>query len=209
MVGIGTTVPTEFLDVYGNAKVSNQIIAKYLSINGIGTFTALTDGTATITSGIITSSTGIVTYYGDGGKLINLPTSQWVDVDSGFGYTSIYAAGNVGVATVYPYYTFQVGGNPNTNYGVGFNSTGDINATGIITASQLFISQINVSGVATFQSSAYFGDNDVVYFGDDADLQIFYNSTSNSGIISASNNLALTASNNISVTGRNYYRYAR
>ena len=68
-----------------------------------------------ISAGIVTSSeplAGVVTYYGDGAQLLNLPTSQWLDVDPGIGFTSIYAQGNVGIATTMPVYIFQVGGSP-------------------------------------------------------------------------------------------------
>ena len=134
LVGIGTSIPREFLDVYGTAKVTGLVTTTNLYVSGIATFTNLKVGNVNISSGIITASSGIVTYYGNGGNLLNLPTSQWVDVDSGFGYTSIYAAGNVGIATTYPNYTFQVGGNPTTSKGVGFNSTGDVYISGIVTA---------------------------------------------------------------------------
>ena len=132
LVGIGTSRPTEFLDVYGTAKITGLVTATSIAtpnitVSGVGTIT-------TLKVGIVTASSGVATYYGDGSKLSNLPTSQWIDIDVGLGFTSIYASGNVGVATTNPGYTFQIGGNPNTQSGVGFNSTGNIKATGIITA---------------------------------------------------------------------------
>jgi len=57
-VGIGTTNPTSKLTVQGDVLVS-----------GISTL-----GTVQISSGIVTATTGIVTYYGDGGRLINIPS---------------------------------------------------------------------------------------------------------------------------------------
>ena len=67
-----------------------------------------------------------------------MPTSQWTDVDAGLGYTSIYAAGSVGVGTTDPRFTFQVSGNTDMSLngfsgGVGINSAGEILATGIVT----------------------------------------------------------------------------
>lgn len=142
LVGIGTSVPTEFLDVRGTAKIVGLVTANSLftpnGTVGVLSVTNLTAGGLSAKAGIITATLpyplGIVTYFGDGGNLLNLPTSQWIDVDTGFGYTSIYAAGNVGVGTTYPDYTFQVGGTPEYKRGVGINSTGDIFLTGIITA---------------------------------------------------------------------------
>jgi uncharacterized protein YjbI with pentapeptide repeats len=191
LVGIGTSIPREVLDVHGNAKITGFITATTIYSSRLEvettTNTLLNVGVVSITSaGIITASSsgGIVTYYGDGGNLLNLPTSQWVDVDPGFGYTSIYAAGNVGIATTYPNYTFQVGGNVGADQsGVGINSLGSIIATGIITASKFvgigsdltlldasnigqgtlnnsrLPSNINVSGIVTGYSFSGFGTN--------------------------------------------------
>jgi hypothetical protein len=134
LVGIGTSIPREFLDVYGTAKITGLVTTTNLCVTGFSTFTEVRLGTdikMSSNSGIITATA----FYGNGGTLTNLPTSQWVDVNpSIYSVTSIYSAGNVGVATTNPGYIFQVGGNPNTQSGVGFNSTGDIKATGIITA---------------------------------------------------------------------------
>ena len=167
LVGIGTSIPREFLDVYGTAKFTGLVTATDLYVSGVATFSNLKVGNVNISSGIITATTGIVTYYGNGGNLLNIPTSQWINVNSGFGYTSIYAAGNVGIATTNPVYTFQVGGNPTTSNGVGFNSTGDVYISGIITAATAFITNttttnltstastttsLTVSGVGTFDT---------------------------------------------------------
>ena len=158
LVGIGTTVPTEALDVRGKVKViADPNVAGSGEINattGIITSLTVTDltvsgnqfsngvigvGISVGTAGIITATepTGIVTYFGDGKELLNLPTSQWLDKDVGLGYTSIYAQGGVGVGTVDPRFTFQVSGNNDlTNFeeGVGINDKGGIVATGVITA---------------------------------------------------------------------------
>jgi hypothetical protein len=165
LVGIGTTVPTEALDVRGNVKVVGLATVQEAFI-AIGTALDFRVGITSIHAGLITATTssGIVTYYGDGRYLQGLPTSQWVDIDAGLGYTSIYAAGNVGVATNDPRYTFQVGGNTNvSNFssGVGINSTGDINATGIMTAAKFYGWGIGVTGLnaATAISGGYL-DND-------------------------------------------------
>lgn len=167
LVGIGTSVPTEILDVRGTAKIVGLVTAREVfalgAIVGVGTFTSITDGKIVIRSGIISASSGIITYYGDGGGLFNIPTSQWIDVDPGYGYSSIYSAGQVGIGTMKPDYWFQVGRNPDVSNGVGFNSSGDIKASGIITASSFrgpltgtitgnLTGNVNSTGLSTFTS---------------------------------------------------------
>jgi hypothetical protein len=172
LVGIGTTVPTELLDVRGTTKVVGLVTASEVFTNSltVGLTTTGTLGVATISSlraggnislssGIITATTGVVTYYGDGAGLINIPTSQWIDIDAGLGFTSIYAAGYVGVATNDPRFAFQVGGTSNGvaspfANGVGINSRGSILATGIITASSFVgsgagVTSLNASNISS------------------------------------------------------------
>jgi hypothetical protein len=174
LVGIGSTIPTESLDVQGNIRLRGTLYADDIetgsitntSDTGSVTFNLVNVGITSIRSGIISASSGIVTYYGDGSKLQGLPTSQWVDVDPALNeYTSIYAVGNVGIATTNPIYTLQIGGNysiASFANGVGIASEGDIratrdvtigrnlNITGITTASNL-----NVSGVTSISSNLY------------------------------------------------------
>ena len=134
LVGIGTSVPSEFLDVRGTAKVVGLVTASDLFVSGVSTITEIQVGSAiTIgNSGVITATS----FKGDGSTLSNLPTSQWEDVNLGLGFTSIYAIGNVGIATTDPRQSFQVGGDPAAagKSGVGINSIGNIRASGIITA---------------------------------------------------------------------------
>ena len=139
LVGIGTTVPTEALDVRGKVKVIGEVnatsglitslvISDTLQVNNLD-FAAgeIGAGISVGTAGIITASTstGIVTYFGDGAQLQNLPTSQWLDKDVGLGYTSIYSQGAVGIGTIDPRFFLQVGGNESNllatfEAGVGF-----------------------------------------------------------------------------------------
>ena len=133
LVGIGTSVPSEFLDVRGTAKVVGLVTASDVFVSGVATITEIQVGSAiTISSGVISATS----FKGDGSTLSNLPTSQWEDVDVGLGFTSIYAIGNVGIATTDPRQSFQVGGDPSATgkIGVGINSIGNIRASGIVTA---------------------------------------------------------------------------
>ena len=133
LVGIGTSIPNEALDVRGTAKVVGLTTTNDLFVAGVATATSVQVGTAiSITDGGIAATR----FYGDGATLSNLPTSQWIDVDVGLGFISIYAAGNVGIATTDPRQSFQVGGTPGVagKRGVGINSIGNIQASGIVTA---------------------------------------------------------------------------
>ena len=187
-VGIGSTIPNERLVVDGTIKAEGLDISSRESVAissasvGFLSATLIHSGVTSITNGIITatSPTGVVTYYGDGGRLLNLPTSQWLDVDVGLGFTSIYAQGNVGVDTVDPRFVFQVGGVPypkdgsiGLQTGVGietgniwvsgdYTSRGNISAAGTITAGQFVgfgsgIQNLNASnlGVGSIPSNVY------------------------------------------------------
>ena len=169
LVGIGTSVPTEALDVRGNLSVTgfataSELRSPTLTISGNATIGSLEIDTivasgVSIGQGIIRhSAAGVVTYYGDGGSLQNLPTSQWVDTDVGLGFTSIYAQGNVGVGTTDPRDTFQIGGNNKTSAffegGVRINDTGNVVITGITTSGGFTgigqsITQLNADNIAT------------------------------------------------------------
>jgi len=150
LVGIGTSVPTELLDVRGTIKTTGLVTTRDLYVTGIATFNRIDVGsTIKMSSGIITATA----FYGNGATLSNLPTSQWVDIDVGLGFTSIYAQGYVGIATNDPRYVLQVGGNYNLGQnGIGINSNGNIVASGVITASSFvgqgpYITGINANNI--------------------------------------------------------------
>jgi Chaperone of endosialidase len=87
-LGIGSTNPTSKLNVIGDVRVTGVITATTFSGNvnaGVGTITNLTGtnvsysgistlGTVKISSGIVTATSGIVTYYGDG-NFLNLTSN--------------------------------------------------------------------------------------------------------------------------------------
>ena len=162
LVGIGTTIPTERLDVRGNTNVVGFVTSSELYVSGVSTFFNTVDvksGTIKVGTGItIDATSGIITatkVYGDGSTLSNLPTSQWVDTDVGLGFTSIYAAGNVGVGTTDPRHSLQIGGNNDpVNFvgGIGFSSEGNIQVTGVST----------FSGIGSFGANLGVGNDFVV-----------------------------------------------
>lgn len=135
-VGIGTTSPARSLSVYGPSEfVGIATFTDAFHVGAAATFSEV----VTITDNVTISGSGITAtaFFGNGATLSNLPTSQWVDTDVGLGFTSIYAAGNVGVGTTDARHIFQVGGNPvGTGYTLGFivDHAGNTRAEGISTA---------------------------------------------------------------------------
>ena len=72
LVGIGTSIPSESLDVRGTAKVVGLTTTNDLFVSGVATATDIKVGTAiSITGGGVKAAN----FYGDGATLSNLPTS--------------------------------------------------------------------------------------------------------------------------------------
>ena len=183
LVGIGTTIPNESLDVRGNVIVTGftSTTTAQIGVLTVTTFVPnqITGAGLSVFSGIVTAQgAGILTYFGDARNLQGMPTSQWEDKDVGLGFTSIYnTGGNVGVGTEDPRSTFQVGNNADAGEkGVGISSVGNINATGIVTAPSFIgnltgdvtgritgdlVGNINSAGVSTFTTLDVNGDIDV------------------------------------------------
>jgi len=182
LVGIGTTIPTEALDVRGNVIITGFTSATSQNVGFLTVATLeptkIIGAGISIVSGIVTATgTGIITFFGDARNLQGMPTSQWEDKDVGLGFTSIYnTGGNVGIATEDPRTTFQVGGNIDAGEkGIGISSVGNINAAGIITATTFvgnvtgnvtgritgdLVGDINSSGISTFVALDVNGDSD-------------------------------------------------
>ena len=183
LVGIGTTIPVESLDVRGNVIITGFTSATSQNVGFLTVATLeptkIIGAGVSIKDGIIRGQgTGIVTFFGDASNLLGMPTSQWEDVDVGLGFTSIYnTGGNVGVGTIDPRSTIQAGGNPDAGQGgVGISSVGNINMTGILTATSLIgnltgdvtgritgdiVGNINSAGVSTAVTLDVNGDLDV------------------------------------------------
>ena len=234
LVGIGTTIPSEALDVRGNAIISGFTSITSGSI-GIVTITTL-DPTqiigagVSIKSGIITAQgSGIVTFFGDARFLQGMPTSQWQDVDVGLGYTSIFnTGGNVGIATTDPRTSMQVGNNGDAGQkGVGISSAGNINASGIISATSFVgdftgnivspstfsgnvtlnadfdvdghtnLDNVSITGVTTFASATVFDGNLDINADIDVDGHTNLDNLSVSGVSTFSGRVEGAATNNV------------
>ena len=151
LVGIGTSIPTEVLDVRGNLVVSGITTTNELYVTGVSTLS----GNVLVGTGVtIFSSLGIVSatsFRGDGTQLTGISGSKWKD-DAIAGLTT---TSDVGIGTTDPVDKFQVGENPVTGVGVGIDSRGQAYFSGITTAGAYSTSgfvktgDLNVTGVST------------------------------------------------------------
>jgi hypothetical protein len=135
---------------------SNVFINAALNVSGITTL-----GTVRISSGIVTATSGIVTYYGDGSNLTGLAGNPTLQTVLNTGNTSTIGMSISGVTTLTTL---------NSTNGTITNLTGThINVSGIITATSFFgdgsgltsvgigsTGSINTSGIIT--ASAFFGN---------------------------------------------------
>jgi hypothetical protein len=140
LVGIGTSVPTEFLDVRGNIKVVGLVTTNnlYAGIATVGFLTA---------TGV--SVSGVVTAASFSGSASGLTGIYAVAIDGWYvNGGNISTTSNVGVGTTNPQGTLQIG------TGVTFNSSGSATYSGIITAFSFDgvgsnITSINASNISS------------------------------------------------------------
>ena len=141
-VGIGTTQPQEFLDIYGNSSGALRVYGVTKTV-GLTTTDTLYAGIATI--GVLTTTdlvnTGILTtaqlQVGNSpavSNLIGYGFTAWITTASS---TGIHTFGPVGIKTANPDYIFQIEENPLTSTGIGMTN-GDIFASGIVSATKFY-----------------------------------------------------------------------
>jgi len=161
LVGIGTSIPREFLDVRGNAQIVGLVTANSLYA-GIATIRSLNISQSLVSSGIITatsfsgSASGLTGIYA-------IAVDGWY-VTAG----TISTTSKVGIGTTIVNGQLQIG------TGITFNSNGNTSYSGIVTASQFngllnasnltgtidnsrLPSSINISGIIT-ASSGFVGN---------------------------------------------------
>ena len=201
LVGIGTSIPREVLDVYGNNHVTGLTSTGTLSVSGTSNFNDDLNVGSNITLDESTGSITANTFFGDASTLSNIyaiSTTGWV---AGVG---LHTFRSVGIGTTNPETFLQIEGNPNDSTGVAIGS-GNIKASGIVTANSLTLvnslsagsnlsiigvstlsgnvdlnsdlsigRDLNVVGVSTFQNNIHLGDNDAIKIGDSDDLQLYH-----------------------------------
>jgi len=153
LVGIGTSIPQNYLlGVYGDVSVTGLITTNNLFSSGISTFNSDvhigTGITFNLVSGDVNIGTGITfetangyvnatRYYGDGSTLSNIvgySTASWI---VNVGGTGIHTSLSIGIGTTsVDQHDLLIGSDPlGGGEGITFDgSSGDINSTGIITA---------------------------------------------------------------------------
>lgn len=150
LVGIGTSIPTEFLDVRGNVKVVGHTTSNTLYA-GIATVGKLNASNGAIVSGVVTASSFSGSASGLTGIYAIAVDGWYVDSVN----SAISTSFKVGIGTTLPSGSFQVG------TGVTVNSNGDASYSGIVSAlsfkgqfSGNIDGNINSTGVSTFNSIA-------------------------------------------------------
>jgi len=153
LVGIGTSIPQNYLlGVYGDVSVTGLVTTQNLFSSGISTFNSdvhigtgitfnLVSGNVNIGYGItFETANGYVSatrYYGDGSTLSNIvgySTASWI---VNVGGTGIHTSLSIGIGTTsVDQHDLLIGSDPlGGGEGITFDgSSGDINSTGIITA---------------------------------------------------------------------------
>jgi len=162
LVGIGTSIPREFLDVVGNVQVSGLTTTGTL-FAGTATADNLTSTNANIT-GVITAtsiSVGGVTFS----SIVGYSTEAWIidyadgssDPQSGISTTL-----KVGIGTTQANnkYSLLIGGDPEVGEGITLNGPdGNINSSGIMTATSFYGSGANLTSLNASNISSGTIDN--------------------------------------------------
>ena len=153
LVGIGTTLPSESLDVRGNAKVVGHITATDASVSGIVTVGSITinGSTGTISATTFSGSAG---NFGDQ-AVVAIATDGFIA-----GATGLTTTSNLGVNTTSTAFELQVGNDPTTATGFGvtegnITASGNLKISGVSTTATLVVTGLSttkdfeVTGVST------------------------------------------------------------
>ena len=162
LVGIGTSIPTEFLDVHGTAKITGLVTARNLAVTGVSTFYSDVKVGSGITFNPSTGDVRATAFYGDGSTLSNIvgfSTNAWI---LNIAQTGLSTSLNIGIGTqALDAYDLVIGSDPLVSEGISFDgSSGNVYSSGIVTAASRFsgnltgniTGNINSTGVSTFST---------------------------------------------------------
>ena len=145
LVGIGTSIPTEFLDVYGTAKITGLVTTTNLYVSGISTFYNDVKVGSAITLSPSTGAVSATIFYG---SAVGLTSIYAIAVDGWYISSGVSTTSKVGIGTTNSQYSLQVGQNPSTGNGFSVDAiTGNVNATGITTAYSFSGFGTNIQGI--------------------------------------------------------------
>jgi len=192
--GVGSITTLNSTDATITNLSGTRISVVDINSTGVVTATKFDGNLATITQGNITSASGTNLNYTGIGTLGTVTTNQLTSANINVAgvVTARQFIGdiNAGVATI------TQGNIANVN-ATTLNVSG-ISTLGFTTTAQLYVQGLEVAGIATFRGNAYFGDSDVIYFGDGNDLQIYHDGsnsylreTGSGGLILASDGLGV------------------
>lgn len=180
--------------------------------------TSATVGTIQIGSGIVTATAGIVTYYGDGSKLINIAAPNATlnistTTSSSFNYITVVSSSStsvLGISTASAPLVFI----PSTgNLGIGTtNATNTLTVTGSGTStSQLIVTGVSTLGTLRISSGIVSATTGIVTYYGDASYAVD-GTNFNVGVTSAFSTTLTALGANIlslsSTTGRRYLIYS-
>ena len=172
LVGIGSTLPTNYLDVQGGATVTGDIkvtggditvtglvTSSQLNVSGISTVGFLTSNSDAYVSGVVTATR----FYGSGlylDDIVGFATESWNVVrasGASADRTGLTTTSKIGIGTTEANnsYDLIIGSDPLSAEGISFNgSTGNIRSSGTITA-DYFAGDVNAGIVTgTLQTAA-------------------------------------------------------
>ena len=199
LVGIGTSIPREFLDVHGTAKITGLVTARNLAVTGVSTFYSDVKVGSGITFNPSTGAVRATAFFGDGSTLSNIvgfSTNAWI---LNIAQTGLSTSLNIGIGTqALDAYDLVIGSDPLVSEGISFDgSTGNINSSGIVTA-------INFSGSLTGNVTGDIYSTGISTF---STIQVGSSVTISGGIVTATSfvgsltGTATTATNIPNLTG--------